>query len=139
MTADTITERVRRGAMLLDASVPGWAQRIDDRDLNIRSCSRCALGQVYGGYEDGMDALFPETNLRARDIFATAHGFEAATCFIPASTETEMWARARAVDDEARLLAAAWLLEIRARLHVAPEPADLPAWATEQNAPAMVP
>jgi hypothetical protein len=52
-----ITERVARGAALLDAKRPGWASRIDLVALDITSTSNCILGQLYGWYEEGQDAL----------------------------------------------------------------------------------
>lgn len=62
---DTITERVAKGAALLDREYPDWWQIIDLDALALASPCRCVLGQVYahevepGGdgedYEDGYD------------------------------------------------------------------------------------
>lgn len=46
----SIVERVQNGATWLDENEPGWAQRIDPVALNIESCARCILGQLYGDY-----------------------------------------------------------------------------------------
>jgi hypothetical protein len=45
-----ITERVQRGALLLDATVPNWAARIDTDFLALSCCTRCVLGQLFGDY-----------------------------------------------------------------------------------------
>lgn len=56
-TNQILKRRVARGAMLLDAKQPGWAPRIDRERLAIKSGFYCVLGQVYGGYWDGIDAM----------------------------------------------------------------------------------
>jgi hypothetical protein len=60
----TIAERVARGAALLDEKQPGWWQRIYPDIIDIDSCERCVLGQVYEaedgndyGYSTGLTAL----------------------------------------------------------------------------------
>ena len=52
----SITERVERGAALLDAKRPGWWRRINLRRLDIRSACDCIAGQL-GGYSDTLRAL----------------------------------------------------------------------------------
>jgi len=51
----TVTERVERGAELLDKHVPGWEQSVSFGNLHMGRCDRCILGQVfhqsYGGLE----------------------------------------------------------------------------------------
>jgi hypothetical protein len=49
-----ITERVERGAALLDERRPGWWQLIDLDALDIRSTCNCVAGQLgaLGGDED---------------------------------------------------------------------------------------
>jgi hypothetical protein len=54
---NTITCRVRRGAVLLDQEQPDWFEEIDTRTLDVRYTEVCPLGQLYGSYEDGLDAL----------------------------------------------------------------------------------
>lgn len=44
---DTIEIRVARGAKWLDVKYPGWWQVIDLGTLELSSCNRCVLGQVY--------------------------------------------------------------------------------------------
>ncbi len=50
-------EAASRGAALLDERNPGWWRRIDLDKLNVRSIHCCPLGQVYGRYGPGIDAL----------------------------------------------------------------------------------
>jgi hypothetical protein len=106
-TTDTITERVRRGALLLDMEVPGWAGRIDDSRLDLAGCPTCILGQLFGSYLDGVISLELNTDAgRWTDDF----GF-----FVLCLRRTDEQREA-----EYQSLRAAWLAEIRARL--APEP-----------------
>lgn len=58
MTIDEARARVAKGAALLDAQRPGWAQRIDIGTLDISKGCKCVLGQVFGGYSTGYVALF---------------------------------------------------------------------------------
>ena len=54
MTA--IAERVAKGAAFLDEREPGWDTRIDLGILSLDSSCRCVLGQLHGGYGDGLRA-----------------------------------------------------------------------------------
>ena len=45
--------RVARGAALLDAERPGWADQIGADTLAMESCDQCVLGQLYGNYWQG--------------------------------------------------------------------------------------
>ena len=53
----TVTERVARGAALLDAKMPGWAARIDVEWLQLSSCTRCVLGHLFGEFSQACDLL----------------------------------------------------------------------------------
>jgi hypothetical protein len=53
----SIAERVAAGAALLDERVPGWHDAIDVDRLDIDSPTQCVLGQLYGDYLAGEDAL----------------------------------------------------------------------------------
>jgi hypothetical protein len=62
-TAD-VAERVAAGAAFLDQRHPGWWQHIDVGQLNLGSCVRCVLGQLFpnaddpqNSYEDACMAL----------------------------------------------------------------------------------
>ena len=50
-------DRVKKGADLLDRARPGWQDGIELDRLNIASSFRCILGQVYGEYSVGCEAL----------------------------------------------------------------------------------
>lgn len=60
-----ITERVERGAALLDDKRPGWWQQIDLDTLDVRAKCDCVLGQVaaapgdfrYDRYVHGLDIV----------------------------------------------------------------------------------
>jgi hypothetical protein len=61
---ETIAERVAKGAVLLDETVPDWWQRIDLKTLALVSPCRCVVGQLFpsahaplDSYADGLDAL----------------------------------------------------------------------------------
>jgi hypothetical protein len=61
---DTVTERVARGVALLDERNPGWwrtdapvAAYIEPEILDIGSCGRCVLAQLYGSYFLGSRSL----------------------------------------------------------------------------------
>ena len=56
--AETIIARVRRGAKLLDKTLPGWEKKIRLHDLDLNNCEVCILGQLYRSYFKGLDALF---------------------------------------------------------------------------------
>jgi hypothetical protein len=45
-----IKDRVANGVMWLDATVPGWWQKIDLSIFDLRGCTRCILGQVFHEY-----------------------------------------------------------------------------------------
>jgi hypothetical protein len=57
LTLDDAIDRVREGAAFLDAQVPNWRAGIDPFDLDLRSHTQCVLGQLFGHYNDGMQAL----------------------------------------------------------------------------------
>jgi len=42
-----VAESVARGAALLDEKLPGWDERIDLAGLELSSCYRCVLGQLF--------------------------------------------------------------------------------------------
>jgi hypothetical protein len=67
-----VTKAVQRGRDLLDAMAPGWANRIDTIDLDMGADNHCILGQLFGGYEEGKQALG-----LANDDIAAHHGFYA--------------------------------------------------------------
>lgn len=44
---DEVEARVERGTESLDNTMPGWWEKVDLSTLDISSCSRCVLGQVF--------------------------------------------------------------------------------------------
>lgn len=54
MNAKTV---VARGAQLLDEHRPDWPLRIDVDQLQMKSGLTCILGQVFGRYDAGREAL----------------------------------------------------------------------------------
>lgn len=52
-----LRDRVNAGVEKLDVLVPDWASRIDVELLDMHSCSRCVLGQVFGHYAQGVAEL----------------------------------------------------------------------------------
>lgn len=48
-TVNTAATRVARGAAWLDTHYPNWWKTIDLGTLNVASCTRCVLGQVFTG------------------------------------------------------------------------------------------
>lgn len=89
---------VHRGARLMDSRSPGWAVRINLYYLRTASADDCILGQEFGMYYRGLEALGIGWRRSAW------YGFS----ILPFSRESS-WAR----------LDAAWQREIGARL---PEP-----------------
>ena len=49
--------RVARGAVALDKAMPGWAEKIDTKILNLASFSDCICGQLYGNYDWAPDEV----------------------------------------------------------------------------------
>ena len=50
-------DQVRDGVAFLNTQVPGWRTRINLQVLDLRNNEDCILGQLFGGYEEGMHAL----------------------------------------------------------------------------------
>lgn len=97
--SDTITERVARGAALLDVATPGWFEAINLDWLDLSNCNRCVLGQLAG---DFMDALV-EYEINPDE--ARARGFEVSVDVEDVSV----------IDAEYDALTAAWRELITAR------------------------
>lgn len=67
---------VQKGAALLDQHRPGWERGIDPSSLVIYHIERCILGQLYGDYGDGKDALLGEGwEMIVSWEVSAAHGF----------------------------------------------------------------
>ena len=78
--SESMQERVRRGAALLDQHRDEWAEKIDLDRLSMSSRCGCVLGQIHGSYANGLN-LVGETwrRLKLSDwgdrLFDVAHGF----------------------------------------------------------------
>ena len=68
-------ESAVRGAEFLDERRPGWAKEIDRERLNMRSACNCVLGQLYGYYNVGLSAFWPQTNWPRINANASHLGF----------------------------------------------------------------
>lgn len=78
---DSIESRVAKGADLLDREFPGWWAMIDVETLDIGCISNCVLGQVFGRFMVGCDALGApaedgDPNYGPRRLWEVRHGFE---------------------------------------------------------------
>lgn len=67
----SVKQRVNRGASLLDRRRPGWRAKINVARLSLGDPWECVLGQLYGFYTDGLDAVFGKSD----GIDAWGHGF----------------------------------------------------------------
>lgn len=144
MSTATIAERVARGAALLDREKPGWAARINERELNLGCCADCILGQVYGDYHRGRDALgLGVEPFQWTDKHAAEHGFHhvqrPSVTILDGDWEAALEAESAALDAEYADLATAWLAEIRARLAPPVPMVDPLHVAAMVNCPEMVP
>lgn len=72
MLTEVQKARVDKGAALLDEKNPGWADRVNDRKLEMHSYFRCVLGQLYMGYSAGVKELFGTMDSNKE---ATEYGF----------------------------------------------------------------
>jgi hypothetical protein len=76
----TITERVEKGAALLDEKRPGWWRDIDLLTLDIASRCGCVIGQLAGITKASDRGLVYEAATRSLGVGYTAEismGFEA--------------------------------------------------------------
>lgn len=69
--AERARAAVERGAALLSEQMPRWEKEIDVDRLAIYDGECCVLGQVYGEYGDGLQALGLDSMAGAAE-----HGFD---------------------------------------------------------------
>lgn len=72
----SIEDRVTNGIVLLDVTSPGWRDKVNIDDLNMRSGADCILGQIYGSYTDGVNALWSDWDSRDDAELDAKHGFD---------------------------------------------------------------
>lgn len=99
---ETVTERVARGAKLLDTERPGWYTQIDQRKLDMESCGWCTLGQLFMSFIGGVEKLWGLPDGIPDWKQASRHGFD--------------WAGWMTTSLEFPLLTEAWKIEITRRL-----------------------
>lgn len=68
-------EEAARGARLLDRKVPGWADKIDLARFSMRHTRNDVLGQLFGTYLTGLDALFWSQSAERTRSWSYRHGF----------------------------------------------------------------
>lgn len=54
VTFEAAQARAARGAEILDAEDPGWADRVDAASLRLGDGQACVLGQLHGEYRRGL-------------------------------------------------------------------------------------
>jgi hypothetical protein len=64
-------DRVEKGAALLDRARPGWEREVSPQALLMCSGCDCVLGQLYGHFLAGIDAL----GVDGRKAAQVDHGF----------------------------------------------------------------
>lgn len=67
-----IEERVANGIALLDEKRPNWREEVDFDKLEMGSCIRCILGQLYNHYQTGVGELLPNRS----ETTAANHGYD---------------------------------------------------------------
>ena len=71
-----LTETVAQGSKFLDIARPGWRGIISTKRLSMTQYRYCVLGQLYGTYEAGLEALWPGLTPDAQKALAEEHGFQ---------------------------------------------------------------
>lgn len=54
VTLDAARLRAGRGAAYLDEADPGWHTRLNSATLELADGAQCVLGQLHGGFRDGL-------------------------------------------------------------------------------------
>lgn len=82
-------EQVRRGSEWLDENHPGWEDKIDLTTLDLKYCSRCILGQLYGLDEDPFRYwdILRENQIEEDELGFSVHGDRDDDGLWPALTE----------------------------------------------------
>lgn len=98
-----IGHRVQAGSTLLDEKLPEWRKRIDVATLDMAANQDSLFGQLFGGWNQGLEALeFPKTPWEP-GIAAIPFGFELCTK-MPVSEYvplTDAWRRVILDDQQA--------------------------------------
>lgn len=57
---------VSEAAKKLDVIRPDWPQAINFDTLDMNDCKNCILGQIFGYYDNGIIALYPDETQQSR-------------------------------------------------------------------------
>lgn len=61
MITDARNEQIHslaeKGANVLDVVSPNWYKSVDENQIDMNDCWGCVLGQVFGSYTDGLEAI----------------------------------------------------------------------------------
>lgn len=68
----TVAERVAKGVALLDERHPEWACQVDVEALDIQSHRLCVVGQVFGGWSQGLIEVYGDIDSEDTE----GHGFD---------------------------------------------------------------
>ena len=71
--------KVAAGIKLLDSEKPGWRDLVNLSSLRLESCDVCVLGQVFGSYDSGKDALDLDSYEAQQYGFNTDYSFQELT------------------------------------------------------------
>lgn len=69
----TTLQHIDNGVRWLDATIPGWADKLDVETFDISHCLRCVLGQLYGNYAAGAVVLELSHQARIQYGFCVIH------------------------------------------------------------------
>lgn len=99
-----LKDHVSLGATLLDRAEPEWAAMVDVDGLNLNETDLCILGQIFGTYDKGLQAL----NM-AEGTSAALHGFNLHETLVSQDND-DLW------NTYMKKLAEFWKEEIKSRL-----------------------
>lgn len=60
LAKEKVRNKVRKGADVLDDINPGWFNEVNVKELEMASCERCILGQIFESYGCGMSNITSE-------------------------------------------------------------------------------
>jgi hypothetical protein len=67
---------IDKGIALLDAKVPEWCTKMQLDHLNLQRPRSCVLGQIFGSYTKGLDAILWIKGEDNRDANPSDYGFD---------------------------------------------------------------
>lgn len=114
LSSEDAALRVKRGAVALDETFPGWAQQMDLDGLVMETCDTCVLGQVgwaicgdhLDPYGEAVRSLSDSEGVPEGPRFTITHGFDLSADEAIAGHADVSWQQ----------LADAWRAEIKQRI-----------------------